>query len=353
MLMSKPSDTTSPDPAAPSAPQGSSLRSDLRSVLTAEDAALLGAVPEDSEPTDDDDTDPSTDTPQTADSKEDAAAPGEEETPTDPESDGEERGAAYAGLDLAKLTPEVARAVKGMDKAIKRITAQKHEAREKLESLQSERDQLKAELEKAAQAPRIAPTPDNPLADATTEDALTARITHARGVIAWCKANRHGATIPKAPGSSEEVELDEDQVAVMRENAEELLAEHAPKQREWIKAHTEARTAAAKAYPRLAKEDAPRAKALLDTLPALHTHPERDLIIGRLLMGEDIEKGRMVAFPKGSKKPAPSSPSTAARSTTDPPPTASAPSLATLKQRALDSGDPNLIAEYLATKRSA
>lgn len=349
MLMTQTSDpSTDPAPA-----QGSSLRSDLRSVLTAEDAALLGAIPEDSDPTDDDDA-PAT-TPPHADAVEPDAETGAPETPTDPESDGEPRGDTrpFGGLDIAKLAPEIQRAVKGMDKAIKRITAQKHEAREKLESIQAERDQLKSELDTARTAPRLAPTPDQPLADATTEQALDARVSHAKNVIAWCKANRHGATVPKSPGSSEEVEIDEDQVATMRETAEDLLTEHAPKQREWIKAAATAREAAARTYPKLGKEDASRAKALLDTLPALHTHPERDLIIGRLLMGEDIEKGRMVAFPKGAKKPASSSPSTAARSTQDPSPAPAATALTTLRERALASGDPALMADYLAAKRTA
>lgn len=72
--------------------------------------------------------------------------------------------------------------------------------------IQKQSEQIKALKAQIAQPPiQLTPTPANPLADVVTLADLDARITTAKGIREWCKANPEGGTIRLDNGATYEV----------------------------------------------------------------------------------------------------------------------------------------------------
>lgn len=242
----------------------------------------------------------------------------------------------------------------GVQKRIDKLTAQKAAIREERDTAREEAAKLKTELASlrgkvTTQPIPLVPIPEDPLSSLTTETDVDARIEKAQATIAWCKQNRRGASVPRAEGSTEMVDLDEDEISDLREREEEIIAKHAPARKEYIQTFAKATEAARTAYPTIFKEghdDQKYAHAVMKTIPGLARHPLHELFIGDMLIGAQIRHGKAVVVRKETKDK-PAAPAKAATvksplSSTSVSPTAkpagSKPDTSALRAKALASG---------------
>lgn len=175
----------------------------------------------------------------------------------------------------------------------------------------SEKEARIAELEEALAikgTPKAATTPGNPLADIEDETSLNERVTLARRIQRWCQANPEGGT---PPGTETEIS---------KETVEHWLdwsysvQDAAESHRKVLNSREQTRQTANQLYPTQFKaghEDNKLRIKLLKEIPGLNTHPERDLIIGRLIRAAAQEtqekdgKGKFVFMPLGKKAKTP------------------------------------------------
>lgn len=201
---------------------------------------------------------------------------------------------------------------------IDKITAKRREAEEKAEQLETEISDLRAKIDSTPPV-TLAPTPDDPLADIETPEALEERVEVAKKVRKWAMQNLEGGTVTNAQG--EEVYYEPAQVRQFLANADEVLTEHAPKRREWLGQRQAFVPEARTAYPALFQAGSPEQAMLRDTLkayPALKRMPNLELIIGDAIEGQKLRFARLQAKQSGAKssatpsvKSAPSAPSPA------------------------------------------
>jgi len=180
-----------------------------------------------------------------------------------------------------------------IQKRIDKLTAQKKEALEKAQSLETESAQAKARIaELEAQInesarPVLTPTAENPLADVDTPEALEAKIKSAQEVRRWALKNTDGATVRKPDGS--EVYLDADQVKDYLLKADDVLTIHAPARKEWLSQRAPAVEAAKNIFPEMFQKGTPMQKAFEATVkqaPELLKIPQAEYWVGLALYGE-------------------------------------------------------------------
>lgn len=325
------------------------LSSAERAVLAGWKKPAPGATSETSDaetPSDqaEDDEDQKTEESTDATETEEASATEEEETTEEEKSEDEEEKEEESEEEEAK----------GVQKRINQLHAQKAKAREERDEAIAERDALKEQLqaltERLTTKPlALMPTPEDPLAELTTEDQIEARMEKARATIQWCKANRKGAEVPRAEGSDEMVELDPDQIQAIREQEEEVLNEHAPRRKEYIQAFATATANAREAYPTLFKsghKDQAYATAVMKMIPGFARHPFHELFIGDMLLGAQVRLGKAVVVRKDEKATPPAvvkkapvkSPLSASATTPATKQAGSKPDTSALKAKAFTSG---------------
>jgi len=222
-----------------------------------------------------------------------------------------------------------------IQKRIDKLTAQKKEALEKAQTLESEYAEAKtklAELEaqvNEASRPVLQPTADNPLADVDTPEALDAKIKSAQEVRRWALRNTDGATVKKPDGS--EVYLDADQVKDYLIKADDVITVHAPARQQWLAQRQPAVEAAKNLFPDIFKKGSPMHQAYQATIkqaPELLKLPQNEYWVGLALYGEQqlmqrqeadkakASAAKKVSSKKESKIPTPASPVSAAKSAT-------------------------------------
>jgi hypothetical protein len=222
-----------------------------------------------------------------------------------------------------------------IQKRIDKLTAQKKEALEKAQTLETEYGQAKtrlAELEaqvNEASRPVLQPTADNPLADVDTPEALDAKIKSAQEVRRWALKNSDGATVKKPDGS--EVYVDSDAVKDYLLKADDVLTIHAPARQQWLAQRQPAVQAAQNLFPDIFKKGSALNTAYQATVkqaPELLKLPQVEYWVGLALYGEqqlmqkqEAEKAKSAAAKKVSSKkeskiPTPASPVSSAKSAT-------------------------------------
>jgi hypothetical protein len=222
-----------------------------------------------------------------------------------------------------------------IQKRIDKLTAQKKEALEKAQTLESEYGQAKtrlAELEaqvNESSRPVLQPTAENPLADVDTPEALDAKIKSAQEVRRWALRNTDGATVKKPDGS--EVYLDADQVKDYLIKADDVITVHAPARQQWLAQRQPAVQAAQNLFPDIWKKGSPMHQAFQATVkqaPELLKLPQVEYWVGLALYGEQqlmqrqeadkakASAAKKVSSKKESKPPTPASPVSAAKSAT-------------------------------------
>jgi hypothetical protein len=180
-----------------------------------------------------------------------------------------------------------------IQKRINKLTAQKKEALEKAQTLESEYAQAKtrlAELEaqvNEAARPMLQPTAENPLADVDTPEALDAKVKSAQEVRRWALRNTDGATVKRPDGT--EVYLDSDQVKDYLIKADDVLTVHAPARQQWLAQRQPAVEAAKNLFPDIFKKGSPMHQAYQATIkqaPELLKLPQNEYWVGLALYGE-------------------------------------------------------------------
>jgi hypothetical protein len=222
-----------------------------------------------------------------------------------------------------------------IQKRIDKLTAQKKEALEKAQTLESEYEQAKTRLtELEAQAneasrPVLQPSPDNPLANVNTFEELDAKIKSAQEVRQWAMKNNDGATVKRPDGT--EVYVDADKVKEYLLVADNIVVTHAPERQRWLAERQPALEATKTFFPDILKKGTPLNEAYLATvkrLPELLKSPQNEYWVGLALYGEqtlmakqEADKAKSAAAKKVSSKkeskiPTPASPVSAAKSAT-------------------------------------
>ena len=180
-----------------------------------------------------------------------------------------------------------------VQRRIDKLTAQKKEALEKAQSLETEATQaktrlaeLEAQLNESAR-PVLSPTAENPLADVDTAEALDAKIKSAQEVRRWALKNTDGATVKRPDGT--EVYVDSDQVKDYLIKADDVLTIHAPQRQQWLSQRQPAIAAAKDVFPDIFKKGTDMHTAYMATVkqaPELLKLPQHEYWVGLALYGE-------------------------------------------------------------------
>lgn len=180
-----------------------------------------------------------------------------------------------------------------IQRRIDKLTAQKKEALEKAQTLETEATQaktrlaeLEAQLNESAR-PVLSPSPENPLADVDTPEALDAKIKSAQEVRRWALRNTDGATVKRPDGS--ETYVDSDQVKEYLIKADDILTLHAPARQQWLAQRQPAVEVARNVFPDIFKKGTDMHAAYQATVkqaPELLKLPQHEYWIGLALYGE-------------------------------------------------------------------
>jgi hypothetical protein len=223
-----------------------------------------------------------------------------------------------------------------VQKRIDKLTAQKKEALEKAQTLETEYSAAKtklAELEaqvNEASRPVLQPSAENPLADVDTQEALEAKIKSAQEVRRWALRNTDGATVKRPDGT--EVYVDSDEVKNYLIKADDVLTTYAPARQQWLAQRQPAVEAAKNLFPDIFTKGTALNTAYQATVkqaPELLKLPQVEYWVGLALYGEqqlmqkqEAQKAKASAAKKVSsakseaKLPTPASPVSAAKSAT-------------------------------------
>lgn len=272
---------------------------DVSDVDFAEVAANLGIqlkAPATETKTDDETTEPNeaaTDEDPEPDPETDQAQDQKDEEPTT-EDDPEET----AGEDSEPEDPAAADVKPAPDKIQKRIdklTAEKHELREQLDTLRA--DLTAATATAAAKPPIVTLDPENPLSAFSSVDALEAEIAKAQAVLDWTDDNRDGGTVTV---NGEEKFYDGDAVKQIRQNAKSILRA-GPKQQEFLSVRDQTLPEAKAFYPDFFVQGTTAHSFLAATLkqyPFITRIPGWELVVGDAFEGQRLRMARVEQMQK-------------------------------------------------------
>lgn len=190
-------------------------------------------------------------------------------------------------------------------KALSRATTLEQSMQEReqqLTALQAEVEQLRA-----TPAAAVAASAEQPLAGVDDLTALDDRLTQARQLRKWARANSQGAYVDDGKGGT--IDISAERAQQMLAEAEDLIEVHAPKRRAFIDARQKARQAEVQLYPHLKDSKHP------DTVmieAALRQHPAlREMVPDIRAILADAIVGRRVTLEGFKKQQAARAPSTA------------------------------------------
>jgi len=177
-----------------------------------------------------------------------------------------------------------------LEKRIDKLTRRRKEAETLAESLKTENEQLKADIEKRSVI-KLEATPEDPLADLDDAGELEAKVSAAKKVRAWALQNPDGATVTNADGSERYV--DRAEMAKFIAQTDALLSDHAPSRREYLREREAILPEAKATYPALFKAGSQEHQVMVDTLrrvPSLKRLPGYELVIGDALAGMKLRQ---------------------------------------------------------------
>ena len=177
------------------------------------------------------------------------------------------------------------KSTKKLEKRIDKLTRRRKEAETLAESLKTENEQLKADIEKRSVI-KLEATPEDPLSDLDDVTELEAKVSAAKKVRAWALQNPDGATVTNADGTERYV--DRAEMAKFIAQTDALLSDHAPARREYLRERAAILPEAKATYPALFKAGSEEHQVLVDTLrrvPSLKRLPGYELVIGDAITG--------------------------------------------------------------------
>lgn len=234
---------------------------------------------------------------------------GDDESAGDDDQEGEDEADETKGEDpkdkrwkeqLAKLPPEAQKMVHGMRERIDKLTAKREKLKGDLEAVTSERDKLRSTAE-TAEPLKLSATPDNPLSELTTAEAVQTKLDEAQATIDWCEDNEDGASVSDGKGGTRE--LTKAEVRDIKRNAANLLNRHGPARLKWLEDQSAATKEARTKYPKLfeAGETQTAARELMKKHPELLKNPRHLIAVGDMLIGQAVREGKLVTVKAGTR----------------------------------------------------
>ena len=180
-----------------------------------------------------------------------------------------------------------------VQKRIDKLVAQKHEATERAEALAAKVTELEAKVQNLAP---LAPTPDSPLADVDSIQALDQRLAAAQRVKLWALEHLDGGEVEDGKGSS--YMMAGDAVKRLLSQSEGLLTQHGPQRRQYLQARTNFEAEARAFYPDLYKAGTELNNTLLQwtkIFPEVRKFPDYQIIIADALIGQKVRLAKKAA----------------------------------------------------------
>jgi len=199
--------------------------------------------------------------------------------------------------DEADEEEEPGKRQRGVEKRIAKLTAKAKQAEERATSATAQIEQLQSQLAQAS-AVTLAPTPDSPLANIETPEALREQVTLARRIETWAEDHPEGAEIKLANGQTKFMEPDE--VRQRLRTAREILRS-APDREQWLAQRPPVIEETRAFYPNLLKAGTEENNAmnhLMKMVPELKRHPAIELMIGDMIEGQRVRFERAKARQK-------------------------------------------------------
>lgn len=190
-----------------------------------------------------------------------------------------------------------------VQKRIDKLVAQKHEATERAEALQAKVAELEAQVQNVAP---LAPTPDSPLADIDTVQALNTRLAQAQRVKLWALENLDGGEVEDGKGGT--YMMPGDKVKQLLSQSEALLTQHGPQRGQYLQARTNFEQEAKAFYPDLYKVGTEMNNTLLTWVkifPEVRKFPDFQIIIADALIGQKLRLAKKAANGKSVQRTAP------------------------------------------------
>jgi hypothetical protein len=221
----------------------------------------------------------------------------EEPAPTEEPAPAEEAVPAAAEKEEEEKFPP------NVQKRIDKITAQKHEALEKVELLTAKVKELEAKVAVPIAPP---PTSENPLANVFDPRELVQRLEVARKVKTWALEHLDGGEIQTEKGETQY--LDGSQVKRWLAMSEALVTEHIPQRADYLQRLSTFNAEAQRVYPNLFKAGTEENNILrewIQKLPAIMNYPDFQLIVADALVGQKIRFSRGKNSQNGEKVKSP------------------------------------------------
>jgi hypothetical protein len=184
----------------------------------------------------------------------------------------------------------------GIRKRIDKLTRQKKEALERVESLERELEETKVKQRDEAPAVSVS---DAPFAEVWDVAKLGDEWTKARTLKRWCEDNADGCEVEGKEYSSEDIKQ-------IRRKVEDAIDVHIPERARYLQAYQQLKPVAETLYPWWKERSSVEYTAAQDVLrqmPQLRRLPEHQVLIGDFLEGRRIRMQRESGAKGGVKPP--------------------------------------------------
>ncbi len=181
----------------------------------------------------------------------------------------------------------------GIQKRIDKLVAQKHEANEKAEALAAKVAELEA---KVGQLAPLSPTPDSPLADVESMQALETRLAQAQRVKLWALENLDGGEVEDGHGGT--YMMPGANVKKLLSQSEALLSQHGPNRRNYLQTRAKFEQEAKAFYPDLYKQGTEYNNVLnewVKIFPEVRKFPDFQIIIADAYAGQKLRLAKKAA----------------------------------------------------------
>ena len=253
------------------------------------------------------------------------SAGNEESPPVEDEPSGESEGEAESALSQVEEpsaeVEQVEEAVeeskeenphKGLLKRIDKLTARRKEAEGKVDTLEDEIKDLRAELESKEDFSNLPKTDsDNPYGHLKSMSEVQKEIDQAEEIVEWAEDNSDGVEVTNSEG--EEVTYSREDVAQIKRNARKALRKHLPEQANYLKEETEVNQKVEQIFPYWKDRSSvgyQEAMQIVKSRPGLKSYPTWKADVTMFQLGLQAYKEMTTdKQPKPKAKAAPKQPS--------------------------------------------
>jgi len=251
------------------------------------------------------------------------SAGNEESPPVEDEPSGELEGEAESDLSqVEEPSAEVEQADevvdertenphKGLLKRIDKLTARRKEAEGRVDGLEDEIKDLRAELDNKddlSDLPKVAS--DNPYSHLKSVSAVSKEIEQAEEIMEWAEDNADGTEVTNSQG--EEVSYSREDVMQIKRNARKALRTHLPEQENYLKEETDVNQRVEQIFPYWKDRSSvgyQEAMEIVKNRPGLKNYPTWKADVTMFQLGLQAYKEMTTDKQPKAKAKAPSQPS--------------------------------------------